>query len=298
MALTLAEAAKLSTDVLQRGVIETILKDSPILQLLPFMTVEGNSYKYTQENTLGSADFYGVGATWSESTATFTQQSATLSILGGDADVDNFLQRTASNVQDQRAVQVAKKAKAVAHKFEETFIAGDTTVDANAFNGLRKLITNVDQVATAGTNGAALTLAMVDDLIDRVKGGKPDMLLMSKRSRRKLKSLLQGSAHYVERGESSFGRQVMMYDGIPVEVTDFQPDNETEGTSGAVCSSIYALSFGPQESLCGLQNGGIEAVDVGQLETKDATRVRIRWYCALALFNQLRCARLKGVNGN
>ncbi len=297
MALLLEDAAKLSTDVLQRGVVETIVKESPILQALPFMTIEGNSYKYTQENTLGSADFYAVNATWTESTATFTQQSASLAILGGDADVDNFLQRTASNIQDQRAVQVAKKAKAVAQKFEETFIYGDTTVDPNSFNGIGKLISNPDQIVTAGANGASLTLAMLDDLIDRVKGGKPDLLLMSKRSRRKLKALLTASAHYVERGESSFGRQVMLYDGIPVEVSDFISDAETQGTSNT-CSSIYALGFGAEEALCGLQNGGIEAVDVGQLETKDATRVRIRWYCGLALFNQLRCAKLIGVLGN
>ena len=37
MALTLAEAAKLSNDVLLTGVIETILQDSPILQAMPFV---------------------------------------------------------------------------------------------------------------------------------------------------------------------------------------------------------------------------------------------------------------------
>ncbi len=137
-------------------------------------------------------------------------------------------------------------------------------------------------------------MAMLDDLIDRVRGGKPDILLMSRRSRRKLKSLLTASAHYVERGESSFGRQVMLYDGIPVEVSDWISDAETQGTSNA-CSTIYALSFGAEEALSGLQNGGIEVVDIGQLETKDAARVRIRWYCGLALFNQLRCAKLVGV---
>jgi HK97 family phage major capsid protein len=298
MALMLSEAAKLSTDVLQRGVIETIVRESPILQMLPFMTIEGNSYKYTQENTLGSADFYGVNAVWTESAATFTQQAAVLSILGGDADVDNFIQRTLSNVQDQRAVQVAKKAKALSHKFEETFVTGSTTTDPNSFSGVRNLITNSDQIVTAGANGAALTLAMLDDLIDRVKGGKPEILLMSRRSRRKLKSLLTASTHYIERGESSFGRQVMLYDGIPIEISDFVPDNEVQGSSGAVCSSIYALSFGLQEALCGLQNGGIQVVDVGQLETKDAVRVRIRWYCGLALFNQLRAAKLVGVNAS
>ena len=42
MALTLAEASKLSNDVLLAGVIETIIKDSPILQALPFIEVVGN----------------------------------------------------------------------------------------------------------------------------------------------------------------------------------------------------------------------------------------------------------------
>ena len=47
--------------------------------------------------------------------------------------------------------------------------------------------------------------------------------------------------------------------------------------------------------MSGVQNGGIEVVDVGQLETNDGVRVRMRWYCGLALFNQLRCAKLVGV---
>jgi hypothetical protein len=42
MALTLAEASKLSNDVLLVGVIETIIKDSPILQVLPFIEIASN----------------------------------------------------------------------------------------------------------------------------------------------------------------------------------------------------------------------------------------------------------------
>ena len=41
MALTLAEGAKLSNDVLQRGVIETVINDSPVLQRLPFVEIVG-----------------------------------------------------------------------------------------------------------------------------------------------------------------------------------------------------------------------------------------------------------------
>jgi hypothetical protein len=44
MALTLSESAKLSHDMVQRGVIETIVEESPILAMLPFETIEGNSF--------------------------------------------------------------------------------------------------------------------------------------------------------------------------------------------------------------------------------------------------------------
>jgi len=41
MALTLAEASKLSNDILLQGVIETIIYDSPVLQALPFIEIMG-----------------------------------------------------------------------------------------------------------------------------------------------------------------------------------------------------------------------------------------------------------------
>ena len=103
MALTLAEAAKLSNDVLLQGVIETIIKDSPVLQRLPFIEIVGNGLTYNREATAPSAGFFDVGDTWTESTPTFTQQTVTLKIMGGDADIDNFLIATRSNVQDLEA---------------------------------------------------------------------------------------------------------------------------------------------------------------------------------------------------
>jgi hypothetical protein len=39
MALTLTEASKLSNDMLLRGVVETVIKDSPVLQQMPFIEV-------------------------------------------------------------------------------------------------------------------------------------------------------------------------------------------------------------------------------------------------------------------
>jgi hypothetical protein len=41
MAMTKVEAAKLTQDLMVRGVIDTIVKDSQLFQFLPFMDVTG-----------------------------------------------------------------------------------------------------------------------------------------------------------------------------------------------------------------------------------------------------------------
>ena len=121
MAMTQVEAAKLSNDMLIRGVIETIVKDSAILKFLPFMDVTGTSVRYTREATMPAAAFYAVGDTWAEATPTWTSHTANLTILGGDADVDNFLQATYADTNDIEAEVIANRAKAIAHKFSEDY---------------------------------------------------------------------------------------------------------------------------------------------------------------------------------
>ena len=51
MAITLTEASKLSNDALLQGVIETVIKDSPILQSMPFIQIVGNGLTYNKEST-------------------------------------------------------------------------------------------------------------------------------------------------------------------------------------------------------------------------------------------------------
>ncbi len=304
MALTLAEASKLSNDMLLQGVVETIIKDSPILQRLPFIEIMGNGLTYNREDTLPSIDFYDVGDTWVESTPTFTQVTANLKIMGGDADVDNFLKSTRSNIQDLEAAVIELKAKALRDKFEETFIYGDSSANPKQFDGLRKLIDTTqasDQVIAMGATGATLTLSKLDELIDAVKGGKPDMLLMSRRSRRKINSLVRAAGGMMETDRDKWGNFVQFWDGVPIGVNDWILDTHTvsggveTATTGGTCSTIYAVQFG-EGALCGLTSPGfIQAEPVGPLENKDASRTRVKWYVSLALFSSVKAAALIGV---
>jgi hypothetical protein len=305
MAITLTEAAKLSNDVLLQGVIETIVKESPILQFMPFTEIVGNALTYNREKTLPTAEWHAPNDDWVTSPAiTFDQLTATLKILGQNADVDNYIKATRSNIQDIEAAIIELTAKAVRHEFEQRFLYGNSATDANQMDGIIKLIdtgTASDQLIAAGATGATLTLAMIDQLIDAVLGGLPDMLLMSKRSRRKLNALARAAGSNLEVGTGKLGEFVQLYNGIPIGINDWILNAHTVAGSvetlytGATNSTIYALKFG-EGALCGITGpGGLQVEPIGAMETKDAARTRIKWYVGIADFSKVKRAALIGV---
>ena len=297
MALTLAESAKLATDMAQAGVIETIIKEEHVLDQLPFIQVVGNNFVYNRLNTEPTISFFDVGDSWTESTPDFTQLSVQLKILGGDADVDNFIQESRVNVQDIEAAVIQQKAKALARKWADTFINGDTSVDAKSFDGVDKICAGLPagQTVSMGTNGATLSLARLDELIDAVKT-KNIALVMSRRSRRTLQGLVRTSGAVLESRPGAFLDWVQMYNGVPVFINDYVSDAKTVGTS-TDCSTIYCFSLGEaDQGVVGLTSeGGVQVQSVGELESKDATRHRVKWYTAIAVLSTLSLARLIGV---
>jgi hypothetical protein len=312
MALTLAQAAAASTNQLAAGVMETLVPNSPFLEQLNFDTIEGNAYQYNSEATLSGAEFRAVNAGYAESTGTFTSATESLVILGGDADVDRFIQQTRSNLIDQMQTQVRMKAKAVAFKFNDAFVNGDTAVDANSFNGLKKRLTG-SQVISAGTNGIPIVgnggtdIQAFFDQLDQLLAAVPNASLLVAnaavlaRFRSASRRLTSGGIGFVN---GALGQVTMTYNNIPIvdagkkaDGTSIIPQTETQGTSN-IASSIYAVSFGGglnDPGVVGLTNGGVQVDPPRQLETKPAWRSRIEWYCGLALFGTQPAARLTGV---
>ena len=282
MAMTLVEASKLSNDTILQGVIDVVATESDALQRLPFIEVVGNGWTYNRLDSAPTAGFYDVGDTWSEDTPTFEQVTAVLKIMGGDADVDQFLAQTRSNIQDLEAEVLQLKAKAVANLFDDTFINGDEGSDPNSFDGLAAHVT-AGQTVSMGTNGAVLTLDKLDELIDKSRGGKPDVLFMSRRTRRQLNSLARTSGTFLETDRDEFGRVLQFYDGIPLGINDYIADDDTVGTSND-CSTIYGVRFSAADGLTGITSpGGLQVENIGPLETKDAHRNRLKWYANIAV---------------
>jgi hypothetical protein len=297
MPLLKVEAEKLSNVQLEAGVIEEIIEKDETFALLPFMQVTGKAYVYDRENTISEADFLDPNETVNEGAATFTEVISKLRILIGDVDVDKFLQETMSDTNDQQATQLASKAKGLARKFKRTFATGNNTTTPREFDGLSVLVT-AGQTIDAATNGAALTLGMLDELADKVPNGA-DAFVMRTGTIRAYRALLRaiGGNDAAMMEIENFGVPVLAHNGIPILKNEFLPANETLGTGTNLCS-IYALRMNEGDGVHGIYGGasaGVRVEDIGTVQNKDATRTRLKWYCGLALKSTKSLARLRGI---
>ena len=307
MPLLKQEAERLSNNQLIAGVIDEIIERDDLFALLPFVGVNGKAYVYNRENTLGSADWLDPNDPVNESAATFQEVVAKLRILAGDVDVDKFLQQTMGDTNDQMAIQIAKKAKAVARMFHQTLATGDSSVNPKAFDGLPVLAAQAQaaaatvggsQLVTAGANGSALTLSMLDELCDAVPNGA-DVLVMRRGTIRAFRALLRATygTDAVMQQLENFGRPMLTHNGIPIIMNEFLAGNEVQGANSNTCS-VYALRLNEMDGLHGLyggSNAGIVVENIGTVQNKDATRIRLKWYSGLALKSTRSIARLQGV---
>jgi hypothetical protein len=312
MAMTLSEAAAVTQDPRLPGVVG-VLNTSQILNRTPFEEIAGRAYSYNSEATLPAAAFRAVNAGYTESTGTFTTATESLVILGGDYVVDRFLERTSTGaVASLVAAQRDMKARSIAAKYSDAFINGDTAVDANSFDGLKKRLTG-SQVISSGANGAAMntdaaTRTAFLDRLDALVGAVPgcDAIYANSQVIALLRTVYRNTTINNYTVDELTGRpvEVPTWQGIPIldaglkaDQTAIIPQTETAGTSTNT-SSIYAVNYAASEfeaGVLGLTNGGLQVDPPVQLETKPAWLGRIEMYTGLALMGAQPAARLSGV---
>lgn len=289
--ISLAQSARMTNDVLQAGVIEVLATESKLLQLLPFMNVQGSGYTYNIEKNLGSAQFRKVNGGYTIAEIETIPVTERIVILGDEAVVDTYQIAVESDINNLMAIEVALRTKAIAHKFEKCFINGGSksatagvpseTV-ANEFVGILPRYT---EATPANIPTEALTLfqaqvieksedliADLDTLLDMVVGGA-DCLIMNKKTRRQLTA--KGRA-FCEYRQGEFGTQFVQYGGV--DIVDIDGELLADDI-------IIAAKFGAKEAVCGLQNGGVRVTALGEMESQPQLKTRIEWFVGLAVFN-------------
>jgi hypothetical protein len=311
--VTLLEAAKWGDDLLKKGVVEIIIRESPILETLPMITIQGNALKSMLEDTLPSVSFRDVNATYNRDFGTDREIYWGTAILGGEVFVDNYIVRTRGNLGDVKARQYQKKAKAAALTFDKYFFKGTGT--ASDFKGVNQLISEghgqlvsaADYVSVdSQANGATLVLDDLDYAHDALRTGTADAILGNRTNRRKITKLARTSVtgvSLIDIGDDTFGRQIMQWNGIPYRIIGDGPDgnlilgfNETRGNQSA-SSSLYFVRYGADEFVSGLMGAGgaFEVVDFGETEAAPGHMGRIEFYPGIAVFSKWAVVQLQGI---
>jgi hypothetical protein len=323
---TLTQYEYLDKDAILSGVMEWIVKESPVLQMLPFKAIQGNSFKYNVETALPTASWLTVGDTITESSGTSEQRSTDIYTMVQNCYTDKSV-IALNSTQNPETIDIEAGAKAMAHEFEKNFVLGQTTTTSSTkqFKGLMRIIAELESATTTDIDGinntqavpnhatsGAPTVANMDVLVDAVKPGKPDCLLMSRRARRALNVLQRASGSGTALTEiGQFGLFVPSYDGIPILVSDFIPDNMYDANGSSVTAIatynqsvaratnyyntvIFAMKFGEQD-VCGLQAGGMAHEREMFVEDYNAICNRFIWYVGAACFKKYSLAGLFNV---
>ncbi|MDF2010202.1 major capsid protein [Priestia megaterium] len=278
--ITMPEAMKLIETPLKRGIIETIARESTVLELLPIVGINGNAFSYVQETSTGSVGFRAVNEDYNHTNPTHTQKTEKLRRLGSKVEVDRFIELT-QNINDVRAEATSLKSKAIANEFTRVFFKGNSGTNDLEFDGLDIRMLPEQEV---DADGAELNADHVSHLLDLVQGGA-DVLFMNKRTRRKMTALFSNQQSFIQAGQDAFGRPQQYFGEVRIAVVDdaYIPDN-----------SIYAVKFGQDQGISGIQAGELQAVDNGLRGTMYETL--IEWYVSIIDGNPKGFARLKNIS--
>jgi hypothetical protein len=158
-------------------------------------------------------------------------------------------------IADEVALQSSQKVKAASALFSDTIINGNSSADANVFDGLDVAVTGTDtEVVPAAaidlSTSAAVTANHVEftDVLDEFLlnlDGTPDALMMNSKMVAKMRAVARRAGMY-QTTKDNFGNQVEYYGNIPFIDLGAKPgsndpivETKTDGTT-----SIYAVRFG------------------------------------------------------
>ena len=226
MAMTLADMKAGMSDKVAQQVVDTFLRESEILQVLPFdntVSPSGGStltYTYMQTKIPGTAAFRKLNNEYTAQEATLEKKSADLKIFGGKFGMDRVLKQSEGRFNNM-AFQMEQKIKAAVSLFHYTLINGNSTSNVDEFDGLDKMLAgtsteyNTDAVLDISTMAKLKENAdhLYEDLMILIRDTSADALLMNSKMISKVQTMARILGYKTET-EEAFGKKVMSMDGV------------------------------------------------------------------------------------
>lgn len=277
-------------------VVETFIRESEILELLPFdnaVSPSGGStlvYGYTQTKAPSQAAFRAIGSEYVSSEATIKRLSVILKIFGGKFSIDRVLKAIEGKLENMDR-QLSEKIKAAVGLFHDTMINGDSASNALAFDGLDKFLVgtsteyNTDNYIDLSTIANLKSNAddFYEKLLKLINNTGADALLVNEGMKTKIQTVARILGYKTE-SEEAFGRTVTSIGEGKVRLIDLKNkyavsgndlDNPTVtetpiinvksrdigGNTITGLTDIYAVKFDINNGFCGVTITGNKAID-------------------------------------
>jgi hypothetical protein len=318
--ITLAQLADIETEPLRKGIILNLLRDSKVLELLPFENVTSLRTVVIKWKTLPSNPAWRkLNEGYSSGYGETDQVQESIYGFGGDINYDRVLDKVTNVVIPMKTLQTQMFLKAKALVWNDYFINGDHATDEDGIEGIKKRVANMParQTVSCGitnswdpTADAASARRFMDDwekAYYRCNGGKVSAIFLNEDLMwgfgRVIRYLNLTGAGVLSLAKDQFEREIMSYKGAKFVDMGLKRDQSTEiitdteaaadGTGDA--TSAYFVSFGLDEGLIGIQleNPAIyDPLSGGEQESTPTKLLRLDWWNGLANFGSYGITRL------
>jgi hypothetical protein len=301
-----SQLAKRSGAPLKAGVIDTLRKESSVLELLSFPSIGALKAKTLRIKSLPTVQNRKINDAYTHSTGQFEEIDEQGFAFGGKVQMDRVYDAAKGElIKDPQAAQVELYNKALAYKFQDDFFNAEPGVSPDTIAGMRFRIARdfSGQIVDAGgvdvsPDTAAPTTAWLTlyDKMDALKykmdGHTCDAFFMSETTLLQVRSGLR-RMQMLDHSKDMFGREVdrwgpngpMLLDaGVKADqITKIMPDTEgaTGIVGGGVLSSMIAVKFG-EDYLTGWQ---LDPLQTWKYQLGVIKYFEMDWYVGLAITN-------------
>ena len=295
MSMTLEEIKKGMSDKVFGKIVDIFLRESAILQKLPFddcVSASGGgstmTYKYLRKVLPPTAQFRKLNGEYTASMATKKEYEAALAIMGGEVKLDRVLNKVAGKY-DNLAYQIEEHIKAVVSLFHYTLVNGDAVTtaatDAPEFEGLDSMLAGTSTEFNAGKSIDLSNITNLKNNADEfyealmllVQTTGADALLMNTDMITKVQTVARVLGYKTET-EEAFGKRAVSLDGVrfmdlqnhytvqegiavPNAVVKKNLTRTVGGAEATGLTDIYAVKFDVNDGFHGISLNGSAVIE-------------------------------------
>ena len=292
MPMTLAEMKVGMSDKISQQIVDTFIRESEILELLPFdncVSPSGGStltYGYMQKKLPSATAFRAINTEYKSSQATVERKNVDLKVFGGSFEMDRVL-KDAEGMYNNMQLQLEEKIRSAVGTFHNAMINGDSAVEADSFDGLDKFLvgqsTEFNTEAVIDLSNMEKVKANADvfyeALLKLINRTGANAIAVNEDMKTKIQTVARILGYKTE-SEEAFGRTITTIGENKVRIIDLKNVVKTEGEEAVAVETpiigvksrevggsaqtgitdIYAMRFSVQDGFHGVTLNGDKAI--------------------------------------